>query len=57
MKDRLIVTTVIAKNIHLIHVLYPRKHSDSTLQKLQSELISFFNISRTNLFELLSFQA
>ena len=46
MKERFIVITVIAMNIHLNHILYPRKHTDSTLQKLQREVISFFNISR-----------
>jgi hypothetical protein len=45
MKERFIVTTVIAMIIHLNHILYPRKHIDFKLQKLQRELISFFNIS------------
>jgi len=41
MKEKFIVNTVIAINVHLNHVLYPRKHTNSTLQNLQRKLIFF----------------
>lgn len=48
-EGRVTPTAAIAMNIHLNHVLYPRKHTDSTLLKFQREVISFFNISRKTL--------